>query len=127
MPRPQIEWVGSGEWGVGSGEPEMQGEEQSPSANSREPAAARQPSPDILDASFPASAPLPTPRGLVLVLGGVGGLDWCGFNMRRVARASRLPCAVESFRWGHGFGRWYADLTNVAHGGLQAARVAEAI
>jgi pimeloyl-ACP methyl ester carboxylesterase len=63
----------------------------------------------------------------VLVLGGVGGLDWVGFNMRRAARAARLPCAVESFRWGHGFGRWYADLTNVTHGGLQAARVAEAI
>src|SRR6185312_5123046 len=66
-------------------------------------------------------------RGLVLVLGGVGGLDWCGFNMRRAARAARLPCAVESFRWGHGFGRWYADLTNVAHGGRQAERVADVI
>jgi pimeloyl-ACP methyl ester carboxylesterase len=47
--------------------------------------------------------------------------------MRRAARAARLACAVESFRWGHGFGRWYADLTNLAHGGRQAARVADSI
>jgi pimeloyl-ACP methyl ester carboxylesterase len=66
-------------------------------------------------------------RGLVLVLGGVGGLDWCGFNMRRAARVARLSCAVETFRWGHGFGRWFADLTNIAHGGRQADRVADVI
>src|SRR5947209_12216409 len=65
--------------------------------------------------------------GLVLVLGGVGGLDLCGFNLRRVARAARLPYAVERFAWGHGFGRWHADLTGLADGGRDAERVAEAI
>jgi hypothetical protein len=63
----------------------------------------------------------------VLVLGGVGGLDLCGFNLRRVARAARLPYAVERFTWGHGFGRWYADLTHVADGWREAERVAGAI
>jgi pimeloyl-ACP methyl ester carboxylesterase len=63
----------------------------------------------------------------VLVLGGVGGLGRCGANLRLAARAGRLPCAVESFAWGHGFGRWYADLTEVADSGRDAERVAEAI
>jgi len=66
-------------------------------------------------------------RGLVLVLGGVGGLGRCGANLRLAARAGRLPCAVESFAWGHGFGRWYADLTEVADLGRDAERVAEAV
>lgn len=66
-------------------------------------------------------------RGLVLVVGGVGGLGRCGANLRLAARAGRLPCAVESFAWGHGFGRWYADLTEVADSGRDAERVAEAI
>jgi hypothetical protein len=63
----------------------------------------------------------------VLVLGGVGGLDLCGFNLRRVARDARLPYAVEQFAWGHGFGRWHADLTEAADGGRDAERAAEAI
>ena len=60
-------------------------------------------------------------------MGGVGGLDLCGFNMRCLARAGRLPCAVEVIAWGHGFGRWYADLTDVANRDRQAGRVADAI
>lgn len=67
------------------------------------------------------------PRGLVLVLGGVGGLDLCGFSLRRAARAARLPSAVEVVVWGHGFGRWYSDLSDVANLRDQARRVAERI
>jgi alpha-beta hydrolase superfamily lysophospholipase len=66
-------------------------------------------------------------RGLVLVLGGVGGLDLCGLSMRRLGRAGRLPCAVEVIVWGHGFGLWHSDLTNVANHDRQARRVAEAV
>ena len=67
------------------------------------------------------------PRGLALVIGGVGGLDPCGFSMRRLARRGRLPCAVEVIGWGHGFGRWYADLTDVANHDRQAGRVVGSI
>jgi pimeloyl-ACP methyl ester carboxylesterase len=70
---------------------------------------------------------LATTKGLLLVLGGVGGLDLCGFNMSRVARAARLPHVVERFTWGHGFGRWYADLTDAASGGRAGERAAGAI
>jgi pimeloyl-ACP methyl ester carboxylesterase len=67
------------------------------------------------------------PSGLVVVLGGVGGLDLCGFSLRRAARAARLPHAVEPIIWGHGFGRWYSDLSDVANLERQAERVARRI
>ncbi len=65
--------------------------------------------------------------GLVIVLGGVGGLDLCGFNMRRLARAGRLPCDLAVIRWGHGFGRWFADLTDVVNRDRRAGEVAAMI
>jgi pimeloyl-ACP methyl ester carboxylesterase len=66
-------------------------------------------------------------KGLVLVVGGVGGLDLCGFCMRRAVKAAGLPYAVEVVVWGHGFGRWYSDLSDVAHLDRQAERVAGSI
>jgi hypothetical protein len=60
-------------------------------------------------------------------MGGVGGLDFCGSSMRRLARSGRLPCAVDSIVWGHGFGLWHADLTDVANHDRQAGRVAEMV
>jgi pimeloyl-ACP methyl ester carboxylesterase len=67
------------------------------------------------------------PRGLVFVIGGVGGLDLCGFGLRRAVKAARLPYAVEGVIWSHGFGRWYSDLSDVAHLDRQAERVAASI
>ena len=67
------------------------------------------------------------PSGLLLVVGGVGGLDLCGFGMRRAARGARLPYALQVVAWGHGFGRWYADLSDVAHHVRQADRIAGSI
>jgi len=66
-------------------------------------------------------------RGLVLVADGVGGLELCGTALRYVAGAEGLPYAVELFPWGHGFGRWYADLTDEANRDQQARLVAEAV
>ena len=54
-------------------------------------------------------------RGLVLVADGVGGLDLCGTALRYVLGAEGLPYAVHVFPWGHGFGRWFADLTSVTN------------
>lgn len=68
-----------------------------------------------------------SPKGLVVVLGGVGGLDLCGFSLKLAAKAARLPQVVEPMVWGHGFGRWYADLSDVAHLRRQAERVAARI
>ena len=67
------------------------------------------------------------PSGLLLVVGGVGGLDLCGFGMRRAAKVARLPYALQAVAWGHGFGRWYADLSDVAHHDRQAERIAGTI
>ena len=64
------------------------------------------------------------PSGLVLVLGGVGGLDLCGFGLSLAVRSAGLPYAIERVVWGHGFGRWYSDLSDVEHLSQQADRVA---
>ncbi len=53
--------------------------------------------------------------GLVLVADGVGGLDLCGTALRYVMGAERLPFVVRLVPWGHGFGRWHADLTNATN------------
>ena len=52
-------------------------------------------------------------RGLVMVIGGIGGLDWCGFALRRLLKNRRSPYVIQVFPWGLGFGRWHADLTNM--------------
>jgi len=67
------------------------------------------------------------PSGLVMVVGGVGGLDWCGIALRHVARATRLPHAIQLVPWGHGFGRWHADLTDVANRDAQARSLAKTL
>lgn len=65
-----------------------------------------------------------TVAGLVLVADGVGGLDLCGTALRYVVGAEKLPLAVKVVPWGHGWGRWHRDLTNVANRDAQARRVA---
>jgi hypothetical protein len=66
-------------------------------------------------------------RGLVLVADGVGGLELCGTALRYVMGAERLPYAIQLFPWGHGFGRWYSDLTNAANRDAKARLIAESI
>ena len=67
------------------------------------------------------------PRGLVLVADGVGGLDLCGTALRYVLGAEGLHYAFHVFPWGHGFGRWLADLTNVSNRDAKAALLADAV
>jgi Serine aminopeptidase, S33 len=66
-------------------------------------------------------------HGLVLVADGVGGLDLCGTGLRYMLGAERLPYAVNLFPWGHGLGRWFADLTDVANQDRQAKLIAEVV
>ena len=66
-------------------------------------------------------------RGLVLVADGVGGFDLCGTGLRYVLAAAGLNYAIHVFQWGHGFGRWFADLTRVSNRDLKAALLAEGV
>ena len=65
--------------------------------------------------------------GLVLVADGVGGLDLCGTGLRYVMGALKLPHTVRVVTWGHGFGRWHADLTNAGNRDLRAREIADAV
>src|SRR4051812_35018139 len=66
-------------------------------------------------------------RGLVLVADGVGGLDLCGTGLRHVMGALDAPHAVRVVPWGHGFGRWHADLTNTVNRDARAREIADAV
>lgn len=62
--------------------------------------------------------------GLVLVADGVGGLDLCGTALRYVMGDLGVPHTVRVVSWGHGLGRWHADLTNVGNHGARAGEIA---
>lgn len=82
----------------------------------------------LTDASAPDRAgETCSQRGLVLVADGVGGFDLCGTALRYVLGAEKLPYAFQQIPWGHGLGRWFADLTDVANRDEQARRVAESV
>jgi hypothetical protein len=67
------------------------------------------------------------PGGLLIVVGGVGGLDWCGIAVRHVVKVARIPYSVQLFPWGHGFLRWHADLTNITNRDARAKLLAVTI
>ena len=88
----------------------------------------------LLSAMFRAryGEPVEVPEGeasaLVLVADGVGGLDLCGFGLRHVVGAGEGACLIRPVRWGHGWGRWHADLTDVAnHRAFSTAVVADVL
>jgi pimeloyl-ACP methyl ester carboxylesterase len=62
--------------------------------------------------------------GLVLMADGVGGLDLCGTGLQYVMGSQRVPCVVKVVPWGHGFGRWHADLTDAENRDDYARKVA---
>ncbi|MGO9812286.1 MAG: hypothetical protein ACLP53_16125, partial [Isosphaeraceae bacterium] len=66
-------------------------------------------------------------RGLVLVADGVGGFDLCGTGLRYVLAAEGVNYAIHVFPWGHGFMRWFADLTSVSNRDLKADLLAEQV
>ncbi len=70
----------------------------------------------------------PSPqKQLAIVADGVGGLDVCGTGLTYVMGAAGLSHAVEVFPWGHGFGRWFADLTDVSNRDTKARSIAEMV
>ncbi len=62
--------------------------------------------------------------GLVLVAGGVGGARLCEMGLRHVVGRGDGALLVRPVSWGHGFGRWHADLTDVANHRAQAVAIA---
>jgi pimeloyl-ACP methyl ester carboxylesterase len=66
-------------------------------------------------------------QGLVMVADGVGGLDLCGTGLRYVMGALKSPHAVRVVPWGHGWGRWHADLTNAENRDARGREIAEAV
>ena len=65
--------------------------------------------------------------GLVIVADGVGGLLLCGMGLKYVMGAEGGPHRVDVHEWGHGFGRWHADLTNVENHRAQAQALADRV
>lgn len=72
----------------------------------------------------PAESEAEPGSGLVIVADGVGGLDLCGTALRHVMAAGGSLHRVRTLTWGHGFGRWHRDLTDVVNLGAQAAAMA---
>jgi hypothetical protein len=66
-------------------------------------------------------------RGLVIVADGVGGLDLCGTALRYVMGRQEIPYDVKVLAWGHGLGRWHADLTDAENRDLRAREIADAL
>ena len=52
---------------------------------------------------------------LVLVADGCGGVELCGLELRYVLGRRAERRLVRIIPWGHGFGRWHADLTDTAN------------
>jgi pimeloyl-ACP methyl ester carboxylesterase len=75
----------------------------------------------------PPIVPEGAETGVVLVADGCGGVELCEMAMRQVMSERDGRCRVVPVRWGHGFGRWYADLTDVANHRAQSKAVVEAV
>jgi pimeloyl-ACP methyl ester carboxylesterase len=67
------------------------------------------------------------PTGLVVLADGVGGLNLCGTGLKYAAAAQGLKHEIRVHCWGHGFGRWHADLTNVTNHEAKAELVASEV
>ena len=75
----------------------------------------------------PPEIPEGAETGLLLVADGCGGIELCELGVRQVMGEHGGLTRVRVVRWGHGFGRWHADLTDVANHEEQARWVAEEV
>ena len=66
-------------------------------------------------------------ESLVLIADGVGGFDLTSFGLRHVVGQMGGPQLVRAVTWGHGWGRWHADLSNVANQRAGSKAVADAV
>jgi pimeloyl-ACP methyl ester carboxylesterase len=65
--------------------------------------------------------------GLVLVADGCGGIVLCELAMQQVMSERGGRCRVRPVAWGHGFGHWFADLSDVANHQAQSRGVADVV
>ncbi len=63
----------------------------------------------------PTEVPEGDASALVLIADGVGGFDLSTFGLRHVVGRGRGTQLVRGVAWGHGWGRWHVDLSNVAN------------
>ena len=65
--------------------------------------------------------------GMVLIADGIGGLELCASNLARVLPMCPTAMQLHHLKWGHGLGRWFADLTDASNVDRQAGHAAEAV
>ena len=75
----------------------------------------------------PVEVPEAKAAALVLIADGVGGFDLTSFGLRHIVGQGGGPQRVEAVAWGHGWGRWHADLSNVDNQRLGARAVADRV
>ena len=75
----------------------------------------------------PIEVPEGAETGLVLVADGCGGIELCELGVRQVMGERGGQARVTPVRWGHGFGRWHADLTDVANHSAQSRAIVEQV
>jgi pimeloyl-ACP methyl ester carboxylesterase len=75
----------------------------------------------------PPEIPEGAETGLLLVADGCGGIELCELGVRQVMGERGGLTRVRVVRWGHGFGRWHADLSDVANHEAQSRWVVEQV
>lgn len=81
----------------------------------------------VVHGPTPAPPSFDERSGLVLIADGVGGLDLCGAGLIHAAAQAGLAHEVRIVSWGHGFGRWHRDLTNIENHRTKAAEIVAAV
>ncbi len=75
----------------------------------------------------PREIPEGAETGLLLVADGCGGIELCELGVRQVMGERGGLTRVRVVQWGHGFGRWHADLTDSVNHEAQALLVVERV
>jgi pimeloyl-ACP methyl ester carboxylesterase len=78
-------------------------------------------------ASPPEHDPNSAKRGVVFVVGGVGGYDCVGLACQHALPQAGVPHEVRDFVWTHGFGKMFKDLQDTRHLLKKADELAEAV
>jgi len=72
----------------------------------------------------PDATPVP-PVGMVVVVGGVGGLERLEVSLELAAKWRACPCEIQVFDWCHGKGRILRDLQDSRHHAHKIAELAD--
>src|SRR5262245_32112642 len=75
----------------------------------------------------PAADFTPAPRGVVFLLGGIGGLDPLGLSARHALPRAGVPHELREFVWQHGKGKFLRDLQDTRHLRAKADELAAAV